>query len=730
MIIEHLFTIAGRERRVSMERRKQNTWEKERGWEKPRGIKSPMAPPFSQSAPVSEKPKQPEVTTGPGPREDFSVGTSISKPPAYAGVTKPGEPGTKESILKKYGVEPDLAPKSRSSAPLTTGGRKPAVTPYAAKQGELQTTALPYAAGLQTKLELPKQSYQRGIPYEKKKISPYDLLPTPQGRDEKEELRMETRQRTQLAKGTSAGELARREAMNRERTYRPTAADLDIQHELLLNDLERVEQLIGQASIAQESAPSPEADRQMERLRQWKNSLLDQKDEIAGQYYFTENEEKRAALAGDQDAQTLFQSVEEVREDMGKLGAVTAGNDGSAQAQRDRAYLMEKYGLTERELERQAPELVKELQSRWDTLTAELKEAGYDYDRMLDYDQMLVDAQRYQVRQENLRRFAQEHPVMASAVSVGMAPFQGAEFVGQALGSWGHSDTGELGSYEPMNPYNMNITNTVNTLRGTVAEEIEKNTDWELFGQNVASFLYQTGMSIGDSALQVGTLGRAATLFMGGSAAASQAQSVMERGGSNRQALWGGLAAGAAEMLFEYVSIDNLLKPKTVTGWKSFLKEAAKQAGVEGSEELFTEVANILSDAAIMRGKSEVNLRKTAYEAAGLSRREAEKRTFLDCVNQAVWAAAGGVISGGVMGSVTDGVSWAGNTQRSQTGRKVDAQREYASRDLSKDGSVYSYDFLTSLPDMMVTALPPLSDVKINDRVDQKRAVELGLENA
>ena len=194
-------------------------------------------------------------------------------------------------------------------------------------------------------------------------------------------------------------------------------------------------------------------------------------------------------------------------------------------------------------------------------------------------------------------KFVREHPVLASAVSIGMAPLQGAEFVGQALGSWGHSDTGELGSYEPMNPYNMNITNTVNTLRGTVAEEIEKNTDWELFGQNVASFLYQTGMSIGDSALQVGTLGRAATLFMGGSAAASQAQSVMARGGSNRQALWGGLAAGAAEMLFEYVSIDNLLKPKTVTGWKSFLKEAAKQAGVEGSEELFTEVANILRNA-------------------------------------------------------------------------------------------------------------------------------------
>ena len=128
-------------------------------------------------------------------------------------------------------------------------------------------------------------------------------------------------------------------------------------------------------------------------------------------------------------------------------------------------------------------------------------------------------------------------------------------------------------------------------------------------------------------------------------------------------------------MLFEYVSIDNLLKPKTVTGWKSFLKEAAKQAGVEGSEELFTEVANILSDAAIMRGKSEVNLRKTAYEAAGLSRREAEKRTFLDCVNQAVWAAAGGVISGGVMvgGRVAlDGIQqWGMETKQLPVVREV-----------------------------------------------------------
>ncbi|MDU1325888.1 MAG: hypothetical protein E6933_11935 [Clostridiales bacterium] len=38
--------------------------------------------------------------------------------------------------------------------------------------------------------------------------------------------------------------------------------------------------------------------------------------------------------------------------------------------------------------------------------------------------------------------------------------------------------------------------------------------------------------------------------FMGGSAAANQAKNVIERGGSNAQALWSGLAAGAAEAFF------------------------------------------------------------------------------------------------------------------------------------------------------------------------------------
>ena len=124
----------------------------------------------------------------------------------------------------------------------------------------------------------------------------------------------------------------------------------------------------------------------------------------------------------------------------------------------------------------------------------------------------------------------------------------------------------------------------------------------------------------------------------------------IERGGSNSQAFWGGLAAGAAEALFEKISVDRLLKPKSITGWKSLLKETVKQAGVEASEEMLTEIANILSDSAIMGESSDFSVSVKAYQEQGLSESEAKKKAFLECIGQVAWAGAGGALSGGIMG--------------------------------------------------------------------------------
>lgn len=57
--------------------------------------------------------------------------------------------------------------------------------------------------------------------------------------------------------------------------------------------------------------------------------------------------------------------------------------------------------------------------------------------------------------------------------------------------------------------------------------------------------------------------------------------------------------------------------------------------------------------------------------------------------------------------------------------------RQYEGVNLAEDGSVYTYEFLTSLPDMNVTMLPAVDAVRGNDeRVDTAKVVRAGMKNA
>lgn len=103
-----------------------------------------------------------------------------------------------------------------------------------------------------------------------------------------------------------------------------------------------------------------------------------------------------------------------------------------------------------------------------------------------------------------------------------------------------------------------------------------------------------------------------------------------------------------------------MLKPKTINNWKNLLTETAKQAGVEASEEMFTEVANILSDAAIMGDSSDFSTAVAGYIAQGMSEEKAKQRAFLDCISRVVWAGAGGALSGGLMGGTVGAWNYAG----------------------------------------------------------------------
>ena len=56
--------------------------------------------------------------------------------------------------------------------------------------------------------------------------------------------------------------------------------------------------------------------------------------------------------------------------------------------------------------------------------------------------------------------------------------------------------------------------------------------------------------------------------------------------------------------------------------------------------------------------------------------------------------------------------------------------KKYKGKVFYENGEIYSYDFLTSLHDMTVLEMPPLSETKLDGKINQDHVVELGLKNA
>ena len=216
------------------------------------------------------------------------------------------------------------------------------------------------------------------------------------------------------------------------------------------------------------------------------------------------------------------------------------------------------------------------------------------------------------------------------------------------------------------NPYGYYKTpsNFATDTRQYVGENIAENTDLEILGTNVPSFLYQTGMSIGDTTLGGATLGSWYSLVAGSSAFQQKAKDLTEAGENSDVIFMNALASGTAEMLFEKASIDNWLKIKNVDGAKKFITETLKQAGIEGSEELFTELANIGAEALFRGDNSELAQLKKQLLEKGYSEEEANNEVLKQGIRQVGEAFAGGLISGGVLGGFSSTGNYAQNKSK------------------------------------------------------------------
>lgn len=298
---------------------------------------------------------------------------------------------------------------------------------------------------------------------------------------------------------------------------------------------------------------------------------------------------------------------------------------------------------------------------------------------------------------------------------------------------------------ESINPYSnaQSFRNFATTVRGEVGAEIADTATWELFGQNVMQNVYNAVMSTADSLVGSKVMGKYFTLAMGSGAAASQAAELYERGASNSQIFWGGLAAGVAEAVFEKVSLDNLLKEKNPANFGQYVLEVFKQAGVEGSEEVATEIANLISDGIIMGSNSDLsNLIKKYengyYDENGtyhepLSHEEAVKKAMTDKVSEVVWSGVSGMISGGMSSSVVTGMQAIQNSKETTNkGHDIlastngyDALKNLAN-DVSSEGLVKGEADIKNLVAKAQKGVDAYKDSNTSKRQKNKTAKQVG----
>lgn len=181
----------------------------------------------------------------------------------------------------------------------------------------------------------------------------------------------------------------------------------------------------------------------------------------------------------------------------------------------------------------------------------------------------------------------------------------------------------------------------------------------ELFGENAANMLYGAAMSSLDSLLGGFSFGEGYTAVMGGGAMADEAERLYNKGASDSQIFNRSFAAGLAEYITEKVSMDNLLKAKSpANGWQ-VAKEILKQAGIEGSEEMASDVLNLVADSIIMADRSEMSESIQKYKDGyiddngtyhkGVSEKEAQKLAWQDFFTDAMADGLAGALSGGMM---------------------------------------------------------------------------------
>ena len=235
--------------------------------------------------------------------------------------------------------------------------------------------------------------------------------------------------------------------------------------------------------------------------------------------------------------------------------------------------------------------------------------------------------------------------ILHSALSLPASLVGGISSIGENLNS--------LITGSEYNPYSSanRLSNYASDVRENVGENIANATEgFEIFGQNIPSFLYQTGMSLADSYAGARLLGPLYMATMSSNAFQQKAKDMTEAGESESTVFATALSSALAEYIFEKISFDRFMSIKGIDSKRAILKSALAQGGIEGSEEFFTEFSNIVSDTILRGNSSEFAQYEKDLKDLGYSEKDINKKLWEKGIGQVIWATIGGGLSGGAMG--------------------------------------------------------------------------------
>lgn len=147
----------------------------------------------------------------------------------------------------------------------------------------------------------------------------------------------------------------------------------------------------------------------------------------------------------------------------------------------------------------------------------------------------------------------------------------------------------------------------------------------------------------------------AGAALMGAQAAGGKAGELLSRGGSGTEALGRGLVSGAIEGVTEKIPIGNLVRIARGAGGASWLRNMARQAGIEATEESASYALNYAADVAARDPEAEFSLQDLLEGAA-------------------VGALTGGALGGGAS-ALSGGTTAARGRTRGGTAAAQDAAR-------------------------------------------------------